>query len=407
VATSVESKYNVGGVLLDRPFKVRRLGHFGFDSDHIDESARFYTELLGFRISDVVDLSGRLPPEQLAGMGSPRMYFTRYGTDHHAFALFNRPLRRALDHRPTKPEVTINQLTWQVGSLREVANACEWFRERGVEIQRSGRDRMGSNWHTYVYDPDDHVNEVFYGIEQVGWDGHSKPLDLKPQRVEAVPELPYKSEQEEVQAALARGIDLLSGSRYVDALPATYDVDGILLPRPFKIVRIGPVGLFVEDVATAEAFYRDMIGLVRTEEIVWQEHRCVFLRANTEHHALALYPRALREVLGLSPHTTCMAFGLQVATYQQLRDAVGFLRDRGARVVDLPPELHPGIDYAAHVVDPDGHALQLYYYMEQLGWDGRPRPRKERPRAGNGSWPETIEGRSDTYLGEPFMGPWG
>ena len=40
-------------------------------------------------------------------------------------------------------------------------------------------------------------------------------------------------------------------------------------------------------------------------------------------------------------------------------------------IVDLPPELHPGIDYAAHVLDPDGHVLQLYHEMEQIGWDQR------------------------------------
>jgi len=37
-----------------------------------------------------------------------------------------------------------------------------------------------------------------------------------------------------VQQALAEGIDLTSGYRYVE--PAgTYNVDGILLPRPFKV----------------------------------------------------------------------------------------------------------------------------------------------------------------------------
>ena len=33
----------------------------------------------------------------------------------------------------------------------------------------------GSNWHTYLYDPDGQSNELYYGIEQIGWNGHSKP----------------------------------------------------------------------------------------------------------------------------------------------------------------------------------------------------------------------------------------
>ena len=49
------TQFNVGGILLDQPFKIRRLGHFGFNVVDIDERVRFYTDLLGFRISDVMD----------------------------------------------------------------------------------------------------------------------------------------------------------------------------------------------------------------------------------------------------------------------------------------------------------------------------------------------------------------
>ena len=400
-------KYNIGGVLLDRPFKIRRLGHFGFNLVNMDEGVRFYTDLLGFRVSDVIDFSRRAKnPDQIAGLGDPKGYFTRYGGDHHALVLFNKRVRDALG-RGDKPGVTINQITWQVGSLREVGGAIQWFSERGIKIQRSGRDMPGSNWHTYLFDPDGHQNELYYGIEQIGWNGHSKPRAMYDREFHEKPELPQISEFDEVQQALKRGVDITSGHRHVDSLPATYDVDGVLLPRPFKIVRLGPVELFVEDLAAAEKFYRDTLGFTLTEEVEWRGHRCLYLRANTEHHSLALYPLAMREPLGLSAHSTCMSLGLQLANYRQLRDAVSFFRKHGARFADVPPELYPGIDYAAHVRDPDGHCLKLYYYMEQVGWDGKPRPRELRRRVSNGEWPETVEPMSDTYEGEPYLGPWG
>ena len=72
----------------------------------------------------------------------------------------------------------------------------------------------------------------------------------------------------------------------------------------------------------------------------------------------------------------------------------------------IPPELYPGIDYAAHVLDPDGHCLQLYYYMEQVGWDGKPRPQELR-RLVREDWPETLEPLSDTYADQTFQGPLG
>ena len=52
MATTATGKYDVGGILLDRPFKVRRLGHFGLNLVNMDACAYFYRDLLGFRVSD-------------------------------------------------------------------------------------------------------------------------------------------------------------------------------------------------------------------------------------------------------------------------------------------------------------------------------------------------------------------
>ena len=140
----------------------------------------------------------------------------------------------------------------------------------------------------------------------------------------------------------------------------------------------------MKDVAQAKRFYTDMLGFTPTETVTYKGHTCEFLRANTEHHAVALYPLALREELGLSPHTTNFSIGLQVANYRQLRDARDFLKDKGCTVHELPAELFPGIDYHFFVRDPDGHAVQLYYYMEQVGWDGKPRPAAARRKVAPG-----------------------
>ena len=65
------------------------------------------------------------------------------------------------------------------------------------------------------------------------------------------------------------------------------------------------------------------------------------------------------------------------------------------------------MDYVAHAFDPDGHCVQLYTNMEQVGWDGQPRPASMRPQVNTANWPETLEATSDTYTGEVFQGPWG
>ena len=210
----------------------------------------------------------------------------------------------------------------------------------------------------------------------------------------------------EVEEASQRGIDVTSGNRGVEKMPARYDVGGVLLSRPFKITKIGPVNLFVRDVGAALEFYIHELGFVVTEEVDYRGHRIVFLRNGAEHHSVGLFPKALRQELGCSPHISGMSFGVEVGSYQQLQDAVAFLKDNGVLFREIPADLHPGIDYAAYAIDPDGHLLQLYYYMEQIGWDGRPRPRELR-RQVSASWPETLDALSDTYVDQVFQGPLG
>ncbi len=401
-----DGRFAVGGIKLDRPFKIVRLGHFGFNCDHIEETVRFYTELLGFEISDKLDFTKRLAPDQLKKVkGPPIGVFTRYGSDHHALVLFNRSLRETADPPGRWREgITNNQITWQCGSLAQVTDAIKWFNAKQVPLVRSGRDMPGSNWHTYVYDPEGNVNELFYGIEQIGWDGHSKPLAMH-DRVTEAPDLPRISEYKELQNALAAGIDLTDGHRDTGRGDESYAVDGIKMARPFKVTHMGPVRLFLDNVADGIRFYTETLGFTVTEEIDFQGHRCVLLRGNTEHHAVGLYPMGLRETLGMSSHTNNFCIGMQVSNYRQLRDARIFLMEKGCEVFELPTELFPGIDYSFFVRDPDGHAVQLYYYMEQVGWDGQPRPQDQRRQVTPGTWPDTIDAMPDSYMGEPFLGP--
>src|SRR6266540_3382317 len=324
MATAKSIKYNVGGVALDRPFKIRRLGHFGFNASNLEASRRFYFDLLGFFITEP------------AGAG----FFGRHAGDHHSFALFDK----------------------------------KKFNERQYAGQNANHVRPVPMRHGTANPPNE-------------------------------PQLP---DYQLVSSDIEKGINVLDGRRYVSSMPLKYSVDGVLLPQPFKITRVGPVNLFVDDYESSKQWYEQIAGFTLTEEVEWQNERCAFLRCDNEHHSLALFPKSWRKKSGLSETTSNMSFGLQLANYRQLKGAVSFLRENGVRVETdiIPPELHPGIDYAAYAFDPDGHCLELYYYMEQLGWDGRPRPKELRRKVDPNNWPETLDPLSDTYTGEPFIGPW-
>lgn len=402
--TAKTERYDVGGVMLERPFQVRRLGHFLFQSRHIEKFYDFYINLLGFLVTDEVDMAHRMKPEVAATIDDTKLYFSRYGGDHHAF-IFSSENMSVARGRSFPPKVTIGQLSWLVGSLQEVVEGEEWLDRQSMEISKSGRDTPGSNYHTYVLDPFGHPNEILYGMEQIGWDGRSKPKELWRPFLEAAP-LPQVSEYQEVQDGMDRGIDMDSGYRHVETLPFEYEVDGIKMPRPFKVTAIGPVRLMVPDMEKALHFYVYGLGFKISEEVEWNGHKCYFLRAKSDHHDLALYPEAIGADLGLSDHSYCMSFGCRLYNYRQLKDAIAFLESKGVEIKYLPKELTPGMDYTAFAVDPDGHLVQLYCYMEQIGWDGKPRPAEQRREIDLNNWPETIDAASDQVGPETFMGPW-
>jgi catechol-2,3-dioxygenase len=388
--------YDVGGVLLARPFKARRLGHFALWHTDLEMARWLYVDVLGFRHTDTVERDGQ-----------PVAVFTSHGTDHHSLAAIHASTAEGVRKAHYEKGVLVNQISFQVGTLEEVANAHEYFAQRQVTISRLGRDFPGSNWAVYVLDPDGHRVEFYYGMEQIGWDRRSKPNAAYVQAVRNGFSLPQPSEMTEIMTSEQSGVALDSGFRPVEDLPHHYCVGGVMLQRPFKVTKIGPVNLFVADLAQSERFYTELLGLSKTEEVTYRGHRCVYLRCGTDHHAIGLFPRALRDELKLNPATTLLSIGMQVATYAQLKAAVGFLREKGLRFLDtIPGALHPGIDYAAPVVGFDGHCILLYHAMEQVGWDGRPRPASQR-RPVPAAWPQTLEALPDTYVDQAIQGPLG
>jgi catechol-2,3-dioxygenase len=388
--------YDVGGVLLARPFKARRLGHFALWQTDLEMARRLYVDVLGFRHTDTVERDG-----------NPVAVFTSHGTDHHSLAAIHASTAEGVRKAHYENGVVVNQISFQVGTLEEVANAYEYFAQRQVTISRLGRDFPGSNWALYVLDPDGHRIEFYYGMEQIGWDRRSKPAAAYLREVRNGFALPQPAEMTEIMNCERGGIDLDSGFRPTEDLPYDYCVGGVMLQRPFKVTRIGPVKLFVSDIDASERFYTELLGLTKTDDVHYRGHRCVFLRCGAEHHSIGLFPMALRQEFGFEAADTLMSIGVQVATYRQLKDAIGFLKQQGLRFIDsIPFDLHPGIDYAAHAIGPDGHCIELYHAMEQIGWDGRARPAAQRRRV-EPDWPQALDASPDTYADQTSQGPLG
>jgi len=143
---------------------------------------------------------------------------------------------------------------------------------------------------------------------------------------------------------------------------------------PFSLTKIGHVVLMVSDLKRSVEFYTGVLGF-RVSDIYGDDMMpggMVFMRCNTDHHGVALVggahgPTARREL-----HH--MAF--EVGSLDDVFRARKHLRERGATIV-FEGRRRAGVQIAVEFLDPDGHNLEIYWNIDQIGTDGVARPSHE------------------------------
>ncbi len=140
-----------------RPFQIRKLGHVVLKVKDLAASERFYTQVMGFEVTD------RYPDEMQPG----GMVFLRCATDHHTVALVG-----GAEH----PEDShLHHFAFEVATPDEVFRARDLLRQHGVPIVFEGRRRAGCQIAVEFLDPDGNNLEIYWNLDQVGTDGYVRP----------------------------------------------------------------------------------------------------------------------------------------------------------------------------------------------------------------------------------------
>ena len=116
------------------------MGHIGVYVTDIDKMTDFYRRVLGFTVTD----GGPLRDGQMA--------FLSRNSGHHHQVVF-------VTGRPPESYSTINQISFEVGSLGDLRAYYEAFVAEGIE----GIDPVdhGNAWSVYFHDPEGNRLEVF------------------------------------------------------------------------------------------------------------------------------------------------------------------------------------------------------------------------------------------------------
>ena len=142
----------------DLPFNITKIGHVVLRCQDISASVRFYTEVLGFIVSDVY------PDSMVEG----KMVFMRCNNDHHGVALVG-------GIEEPSENVELHHMAFEVNTLDEVFRAREHLKKHNVEILFEGRRRAGVQIAVEFRDPDGHWLEIFWGLDKVAKNESARP----------------------------------------------------------------------------------------------------------------------------------------------------------------------------------------------------------------------------------------
>jgi len=141
------------------PISVRKLGHLVYEVSDVERSTAFWTEILGFSVSDRNEFG---------------MVFLRSASDHHSIALV--PTKKT--GRPA-PEAGLqfHHLAMEVDNVDVLFRARDFLQARGIKIDYQGRRGPGGNVGVEFQDPDGYMFEIYADMDQVGPDGRTRPAE--------------------------------------------------------------------------------------------------------------------------------------------------------------------------------------------------------------------------------------
>ena len=142
------------------PIRIRKFGHIGLYCHELPKMVDFYTRVLGFKVSDVNEKG---------------LTFLRFGADHHSLVLAKMP-----DGGKAKGAGanTLHHIALEVAGVDDLKRIRKYLLAQSVPLHgKIKHEGPGMNYVVDFDDPEGNRVQFFCGMDQIGWDGKSRPKE--------------------------------------------------------------------------------------------------------------------------------------------------------------------------------------------------------------------------------------
>jgi catechol-2,3-dioxygenase len=143
---------------------------------------------------------------------------------------------------------------------------------------------------------------------------------------------------------------------------------------------LGHIGLVARDLERMVDFYCGVLGMAVSDRMPFPEssplREGVWLRCNTDHHVISMFDLRedpggpVEERPGPKPGLHHLAF--EMYSFEQLQGAARCVREHSLPLQGMRTG-GPGCQLRLYFWDPEGNMIELYWALDQIGWDGKTR----------------------------------
>lgn len=153
--------------MIPRP---RRIGHVGLVARDLQRMVGFYCEVIGMKVSDRMSFPESSPIREGVWL--------RVDNDHHVISMFD--LRDGDEAPPPQdsypiPTHGLHHVAFEMASFADLRRAAQVVREQSLPLQGMRTGGPGCQLRLYLWDPEGNIVELYWALDQIGWDGRARP----------------------------------------------------------------------------------------------------------------------------------------------------------------------------------------------------------------------------------------